>query len=396
MLQTLNFLTVVILVSIADSGLFSCCGNEHKTRHFPIPNPTKVPTLKPTARPAFNTQPTTPQSIEISFDEECCDILSIIPDLPTVDRIKMKQVCKSRFNALVKMHETYQDSLKNFRRSHQPIDVESNLLIIELDDTIINQKTFYFQRKRTTHSFWKQSNKYDLIYNFNRLAKPKAIGFSLERRIGDTYDDSSGMVGIFRKELMMFIAYLQTNRRKYKYDIVLYSSGISDLAIYHAVTIEMYYNFYYAIQKDLDRRRLFEFKFVIGRMGTLSSKSLITLMRMFGSVNGYQYAIAKYQKMVIIDPAQSAVWDEIIPKAMQAINSNASVICYAPSEFEPILKLRTPVELSTKWSDHMCTRRNEDATFEILFKEMQHLKKFPVFRYMRWLRVGLSFNATYP
>merc|ERR1712228_635346 len=83
------------------------------------------------------------------------------------------------------------------------------------------------------------------------------MGYSLPRRIGFIYDSASPIrndltrkVGIFRKDLMKFIAFA-----KKKFDIVIYSLAMSDLTIYQAVTIEMYYNFVYAVKKDLKRRK---------------------------------------------------------------------------------------------------------------------------------------------
>ena len=124
---------------------------------------------------------------------DCADIIDNIPFLPIMDRTKIMQTCQSRFESIMRnMHGTREDGARN-----------PNLLIIDLDEAIIDQRTFYIRRNQTSSKTLKFLNQNDLVYNFNeynQLSFTESIGFSFQRRIGDI-----GMIGIFKKNLMNFI-----------------------------------------------------------------------------------------------------------------------------------------------------------------------------------------------
>lgn len=172
-----------LLVMIIEYGsALDCCG-EHsdKTKH--------IPTQKPITPPHKSMSPT-------SFALECADIIDNIPLLPDVDPVKMLQTCRSRFKAITKnMHAINQADIKNW-----------NLLIIDLDEAIVDQRTFYMHRNQTESEILKHLNENDLVYNFHQLTQSSNTdprGLSFRRRVGDI-----GMAAIFRKDLMKFIGFV--------------------------------------------------------------------------------------------------------------------------------------------------------------------------------------------
>ena len=382
------FMLILLLnIDIKCDGLLSssCCGKqERKTKH--IKKHKTMPQLLPIK--------------QSKYESECIDILSVIPKRPNMDRSQMSQKCKSRLETLVEMHAIYDTVIDKDSAYYNNAQIQNifsnlttpkyftpNLLILDLYEAIINQRTYYGNFKHRSESadeYWNSMNNNELIYDFNR--------FSLQHRKGDLYIDPSktkALIAIFRKDLVKFIEYTQENG----YDVILYSCAIPDLLIYHAVTIELYYNFVYAAKHRLDRsrfqrRRFFEFKFVIGKIDGIRHKSFDILMRIFGN---NRYVFNQYQNIVIVESDKGLKWNRTVPQ--EIVNSRTNITCYLVSDFVLIETLLRSEQLTNKLVAQMLTNRHEDWTLTSLIYEMQHLALSNGEPYMQWMRVRTAYTG---
>ena len=321
------------------------------------------------------------------YDWECTDILRVLPIIANVDRSRMKQVCQSRFHELNKMHENYHQLMKKDavnifggpNDSPNPIKPSSQLIVLDLDETVMNQRSFSMQFRSTLDDLWKSVNTHDLVVNFNQLASAEFDATKLKRRIGDRHISLPDIqIGIFRKYFMKFLGFTHNNPLL-TYDVMLYSSAISDLVIYQAVSIELYFNFVYAAKNYIDQAAYFKFKYVVSRLNAIgyASKSLSSLMRLIGN-NGY--VLNKYKNIVIVDDFP---WDDEIPRELRI---NMNIVCYAPSPFEFGLNdTLGPIKLTQMRFQSVMTIRNKDRTFELLIDELRNLPLMPKQERLEWM-----------
>ena len=254
----------------------------------------------------------------------------------------------------------------------------SYLIILDLDETILDQRTYSMptpEYMSIDSNFWKEWNAQDLVISMNqwqrrRLSRAGNTNMDIRSmrdrlsRLRQSYAD----IVIFRPAFMKFIAYTQTHRAA-TFDIMLYSMAVSDLLIYHTVTMEMYYNAVYAARKKLPG---FEFKYVIARTenkrySTMQKpKSLDMLLRIIGDdVN----IVKEYDNIVILDDMGRRVWSNVIPqeiceRGMNVIGIQAPAFeCYNGDE----------VVFDKHEMNHVTHIRKDDHTFIYFLADLKNL-----------------------
>ena len=165
------------------------------------------------------------------------------------------------------------------------------------------------------------------------------------------------------------------NGPQYSYDIVLDFGSNRNSAIYHAVTIEMYYNFYYAVKEGWNyRSKDFKFTSIWCRGAVLTSSSLSVIILRHRKKS-------KYENIVIVHNTPPPGWGRM----HKEIEESTNIIWFAPPEFV-LWNHGTPhpVELTDSRMAHMVKRRDLDSTFTVLVDEFQNLPKWPTFGNFRW------------
>ena len=356
------------------------------------PKPHRVPQIpKASQYTQQNTKPAEPYH-NYTFQSECVDIIMMLPLIPGIDKDALTTQCQSRFIYLTAQHQIHQILINQHAANiygdfdHNERE-KSHLIILDLDETIMDQRSFtipldemHYNKKLNDigdPSYWQNINAKELIVSINnyqaRYNRPKKeFRYVMGRRVlfEMAYQVS---IGIFRKDFMRFIAYTQTQINE-TFDIMLYSMAISPLLIYHAVTMEMYYNYVYVPRKGL--KRPFMFKFVIGRAEDqrFSShklpKNMEYLMRMIGDNGGI---LQRYKHIVILDDMRNKVWSPFIPGGI--IERKINTTCYAPFPFA----FKKKGQDGTRFTDFELTQikelRSIDTTFEQFIKMIQGLSK---------------------
>ena len=158
------------------------------------------------------------------------------------------RLCRARFEELQDAHQRHQEILMTSDSETTPIErfdhdvhPNSHLIVLDLDETIMDQRTFTITEK--LHRIWTGNdrelgwafNEEDLVLNVNqyegRLAAERASR-AMHHRSPYTKRvrrPSNVWIGIFRKDFMEFIAMTQRmdGLGKGPYDLMLYSAAIS-------------------------------------------------------------------------------------------------------------------------------------------------------------------------
>ena len=381
-------------------GIFSsCCGSKdevHEIKGRPpkysrpplwaqVPGEydTKHAVKTTYTNPKYTPSPTPKRT---PFDWECTDILTVIPNIASIDRYKMKQVCQSRFAELHRKHNEHQSLIQyepiNVYSSNPngSVDPNSHLIVLDMDETIMDQRSFSkSDRVHEPDVLWKSVNAKDLIINFNQFTRRHNL-----RRSTKTMS-----IGIFRPYFMDFLGFVAATRQNDSsntYEAMLYSAAIGELVIYHAVTMEMYYNFVYAVKYKLQK---FEFKHVVSRAKDIRfsamkrPKSLELLMRLIGN---YGRLLSVYKHIVIMDDMESKVWNDAVPQEM--VDNEMNIVCYAPWEYS-FNKFRSePVDLSDALLSDMMKIRYQDYTFRQMMKELENLPQQHGVDRLKWYQYG--------
>ena len=263
---------------------------------------------------------------------ECADILDILPILPSRLFIA-RSVCDLRFRDLHSKHAEYQDKLyfassATETSSSPPSDPNRTLIVLDLDETIMDQSSFSISNPEYASSFgprfWRKENIGDLAFSINRF-EHRAVWPQTKDRL----NAARIWLGVFRKYLMEFLSFTLSPSLCTNCDVILFSAARHDLLIYHAVTIEMYYNFVFDAGGDAS----FQFQHVIGRPENArfqmdergKRKSLRTLMKLIGC------KWKEYTKVIIVDDQASGVWNGWITPEMT--EGETAIQCLEPSPF---------------------------------------------------------------
>ena len=186
------------------------------------------------------------------FNTECADILTILPYFPkdTDAVLSMHNHCQHRFRELHQNHAR-QEHPPPHREKYPEFGADSTrgLLILDLDETILDQTSFSVSSDfmDSRHPlFWDSMNgpEHGLVLSINRLHSTDMI-----------------WITVFRRFLMNLIAFTQNRNDTVTWDVMLYSNCSPDLGIFHAVTVEMYYNF--VVAQTMASNEFFYFRFVI-------------------------------------------------------------------------------------------------------------------------------------
>ena len=209
--------------------------------------------------------------------------------------------------------------IKTFDR--RTFNQKKHLLILDLDETLIDQRSIKeIVHEMDTNKF-KQYNKHELVFNYDQYERRTHrssrshtnanISTMTPRRRLTTISDSMQRrsihkidVGLFRPNVMKLIHSLQTQNVKQSnyeymdYDLMIYSIASYRKVVYQTITMEMYYNYVYAHRYMMSninntanaRKRIrqeFKFKHVVSKFDDLrlniDYKSLEILMRLIGS-----------------------------------------------------------------------------------------------------------------
>lgn len=253
------------------------------------------------------------------FNTECADIITVMPYFPVETDVvlSMHNQCQHRFRELHQNHARQEHPPHIGKHREFEADAKRGLLILDLDETVLDQ-TSYGQSSdfiESQHpSFWDTINHpaHGLMLSINRLYSADMI-----------------WITIFRRFLMNLIAFTQNNNHNVTWDVMLYSNCGPHLGIFHAVTVEMYYNFVLAQTETLNE--FFYFRYVILRRSHAASrdnhKSLRKVWKVITSCNPSK----TYKNIVIIDDAGDRVWSPDIPK--QIGQSNVRISCFQPHKF---------------------------------------------------------------
>lgn len=156
-----------------------------------------------------------------------------------------------------------------------------------------------------------------------------------------------------------------------------------DWAIYHAVTIEMYYNFYYALKHVPNHRPEsadFKFKSMWYRGPDVKAGFLNDLIRTHRKRN-------KYDNIVIVHDISPTVWGRMYKQ----LEDNANIFCFSPMYFVLYDEdISSPVELTYSRTVDMMRERDEEYMFDLLVKELQHLPKWRSINNLHWSHLSNS------
>ena len=119
---------------------------------------------------------------------------------------------------------------------------------------------------------------------------------------------------------MEFIHFAHHRKCRKSYHLMVYSLSVKELAIYHVVTIELYYNFVYSGKRNVMSKD-FHFQSVISRPDNLSvpldgcswdtkPKSILTIMKAMGN---HKQSLDRYKKVVVVDDQLDKVWNTKVP-----------------------------------------------------------------------------------
>ena len=170
--------------------------------------------------------------------------------------------------------------------------------------------------------YWRDLNAKELMLNVNMM----------EHRLFNVNPMQSVWIGMFRKNVMDLIAFTVSNHDSVSYDVMLYSMANRDMVIYHAITLEMYYEFVYAPSMNTNQSTDKQFRFlsVVSRddLSRTKRKSLSLMMHLCGHSGCW---LSQYERIVIVDDQREAVWSDVVP--LELIQQNTSLLCLAPTQF---------------------------------------------------------------
>ena len=212
--------------------------------------------------------------------------------------------CMKRYNSInleISQNNIY---FTNIKQEKNKINIKQNtLIILDLDETILNQKN---------NLFIPSYDEYDRLLNKMKNYNDKDLMFHL------LLINKEQSLVVYRKYLLEFIDKMYQNN----IDIMIYSNAIKQNVIYHITAIEIYYNYFY----EHNNTKLFKFKHIISRI-SINDKEIFTKKLEFVT----KLLQKQYENIVIIDDLGKNVWDENIPYLLN--NTNILGINAVPFQF---------------------------------------------------------------
>ena len=293
--------------------------------------------------------PNTPCAHRHPYALQCDDILSLIPPIPEMDALGMHRTCQSRFVELYHFH-AFHHKMSNRTDSVRVSTKKTkrNLIILDLDALMMHQVflSHVWNESAFSAKNWESVNAEELTLDLLHWKEHKV------------------RIGIFRKALIQFIESAQHLLT----DIVLYSSALPDLVIFHAVMVEMYYNEVHAVRNGLDAR--FHFKQVLCRRGDIQyrfvdSEQKRKTLKVFNAA-----LLSQYENVVIMDDQEGHMWSGHVPQEM--VRNHVGVACLAP--FPLSLELDEASMLTLEDMQIVKTMRESDPTFVEMIHLLQTLQ----------------------
>ena len=197
-------------------------------------------------------------------------------------------------------------------RSPKLPPIKRTLFIIDLRETIVDERSVMVESSYEQNlSVIRNYNRNDLVFNLCTAWNTGPYHHSL---------------AVYQPNLMQFIAAVQQKR---VIDVMLYSNSLSWLVIYHAIVIEIYFNYAYSTNHYLKSAasppKLFGFKLVIGRESGVGI-TLKNLQSVMGAMDGF---VKTYSKVILVDDLNRA-WEQILPAQFYLVDIRVGGIMVDP------------------------------------------------------------------
>ena len=262
--------------------------------------------------------------------------------------------CMYRYHQLSAQSSRNHGIMRGFEnRSSIPMD-KSNLIILDVDETIIDQRAM----SRSDISI--SSN--DLKTYFSSDLNRRDLVFGVR-----THDDERRRMIphfiVFRAFLMKFIYENLPSS-----NFVIYSLADPSFVIYHIVLIEMYFNYVTRLSPRYRDASVFDFDYVIGRLPDrspgriLNYKSLLILDALIGD-------LTQFDTIHIVDDMAGYVWKHDFPETfIQNGTSSTKIYPFQAATFVVDMKSAN-IELECAYIRY---QRGQDTFFRDLLS-MQRL-----------------------
>eukprot|EP01084_Bolivina_argentea_P106083 189947_1 len=244
---------------------------------------------------------------------------------------------------------------------------KSNLIILDLDETIIDQRQYNRPLlARTSEQQWghyhehmSHNNQNDLIFG---LGGTKSANNPI-------WNGTCVYLIVFRRFLMRLIE--QENPSS---NFIIYSHAIPNSIISNLILIEFYYNYVYRMSYLPKNSETFQFDYIISRSEEtdVPQKSLHIVSKLIGDIN-------RYQRIFVIDDLAGIVWNNDVPHELT--NNTDKLFCIQPPQF--VVKISGD---HTKWSHaNLPTEVVEKRTSDRFFYKLTKFLKNPIPVHGRWV-----------
>ena len=214
----------------------------------------------------------------------------------------------------------------NYSNASQPSKASGKtMLILDMDETTSSVRDFKFQ------------NDANVNYTMIRYYNQKELIFNVFERL------SLKIFTIYAPGLMSLIWSTQHSmNHKQVIDIGIYTQAMDDRAIYHAVFIEIYYNYIFQMKYYPQHQTYFEFKFVISRnpfVRKVNQKSLKTVLILVPNLKRI------YSNIVIVDDQSCHNWSKRIPQQLRKNTDRVRIAAFKAQQFL-LFSLKSKLSLS--------------------------------------------------